>query len=122
MPATTRSSTRQRAFVASLEATIRNNPVILYTSPGGQGQNVSIVDIAPRAGPANHRKQWTVTDQRTLIRMCRHTEMTPAIMAATLGRSEESIRYRLARLIHEHLDGRTDEASIREVSDWLLPN
>jgi hypothetical protein len=48
--------------------------------------------------------------------------MTPAIMAATLGRSEESIRYRLARLIHEHLDGRTDEASIREVSDWLLPN
>jgi len=48
--------------------------------------------------------------------------MTPDIMAATLGRSEESIRYRLARLIHEHLDGRTDDASIREVSDWLLPN
>jgi len=54
--------------------------------------------------------------------MCRHTEMTPAIMAATLGRSEESIRYRLAKIIHEHLDGRTDDASIREVSDWLLPN
>lgn len=100
MPTTTRSSTRQRAVVS--------NPVA--------------ADLLSLSVPANHRKQWTVTDQRTLIRMCRHTEMTPAIMAATLGRSEESIRYRLARLIHEHLDGRTDEASIREVSDWLLPN
>jgi hypothetical protein len=72
--------------------------------------------------PANNNKKWTTTDQRALIRMCRQTDMTPDIMAATLGRSEESIRYRLAKIIHEHLDGRTDEASIREVSDWLLPN
>lgn len=100
MPTTTRSSTRQRAVVS--------NPVA--------------ADLVSSTIPINHGKQWTVTDQRMLIRMCRHTEMTPAIMAATLGRTEESIRYRLARLIHEHLDGRTDEASIREVSDWLLPN
>jgi hypothetical protein len=48
--------------------------------------------------------------------------MTPELMAATLGRTEEAIRYRLAKIIHEHLDGRTDEASIKEVSNWLLPN
>jgi hypothetical protein len=106
MPATTRSSTRQRTFVSNINAAARTNATVH-------------VDLS---APANHKKQWTVTDQRTLIRMCRHTEMTPAIMAATLGRTEESIRYRLARLIHEHLDGRTDDASIREVSDWLLPN
>jgi hypothetical protein len=106
MPATTRSSTRQRTFVSNLNAAADTNATVH-------------VDLS---APANHGKQWTVTDQRTLIRMCRHTEMTPAIMAATLGRSEESIRYRLARLIHEHLDGRTDDASIREVSNWLLPN
>jgi len=107
MPATTRSSTRQRTFVSNLNAAVTPERQVVH------------VDLST---PTNHGKQWTVTDQRTLIRMCRHTEMTPAIMAATLGRSEESIRYRLARLIHEHLDGRTDEASIREVSDWLLPN
>jgi hypothetical protein len=106
MPATTRSSTRQRTFVSNINAAAGTNATVH-------------VDLS---APANHKKQWTVTDQRTLIRMCRHTEMTPAIMAATLGRTEESIRYRLARLIHEHLDGRTDDASIREVSDWLLPN
>jgi hypothetical protein len=54
--------------------------------------------------------------------MCRQTEMTPDTMAAVLGRSEEAIRYRLAKIIHEHLDGRKDDASIREVSNWLLPN
>jgi hypothetical protein len=106
MPATTRSSTRQRTFVSNLNAAAATNATV----------HVEL------SAPANHKKQWTVTDQRTLIRMCRHTEMTPDIMAATLGRTEESIRYRLARLIHEHLDGRTDDASIREVSDWLLPN
>lgn len=104
MPATTRSSTRSTRTTAAAITAI-------------EGPRFVVI-----AAPVNNNKKWTVTDQRTLIRMCRHTEMTPAIMAATLGRSEESIRYRLARLIHEHLDGRTDEASIREVSDWLLPN
>lgn len=104
MPATTRSSTRQRTFVSNLNAA---------ATPARQ---------VIQATPANNNKKWTTTDQRTLIRMCRQTDMTPDIMAATLGRSEEAIRYRLAKIIHEHLDGRTDEASIREVSDWLLPN
>jgi hypothetical protein len=106
MPATTRSSTRQQlsdnAFESKMDEVIAN--------------------LTTCTVRINHRKQWTVTDQRMLIRMCRHTEMTPASMAVMLGRSEESIRYRLARLIHEHLDGRTDDASIREVSDWFLPN
>jgi predicted HTH transcriptional regulator len=72
--------------------------------------------------PANNNKKWSTQDQRSLIRMCRQTEMTPDTMAAVLGRSEEAIRYRLAKIIHEHLDGRKDDASIREVSNWLLPN
>jgi len=107
MPATTRSSTRQRTFVSNLNAA---------AAPARQ---VIHVDLST---PVNNNKKWTVADQRTLIRMCRQTDMTPDIMAATLGRTEEAIRYRLAKIIHEHLDGRTDNASIREVSDWLLPN
>ena len=105
MPATTRSSTRQQlsdnAFESKMDKVIAN--------------------LTTCTVRINHGKQWTVTDQRMLIRMCRYTELTPAMMAPILGRTEESIRYRLARLIHEHLDGRTDEASIKEVSDWLLP-
>ena len=119
MPATTRSSTRDsRAFAAAINS-FEGQRVVVMTAEPNQGKTNLVAELS---APANHGKQWTVTDQRTLIRMCRHTEMTPAIMAATLGRSEESIRYRLARLIHEHLDGRTDDASIREVSNWLLPN
>ena len=98
MPATTRSSTRQRTFVSNINAA---------------------VTIAMK--PVNEGKKWSVKDHLTLIRMCRHTETTPDIMAATLGRSEEAIRYHLAKIIHEHMDGRTDDASIREVADWLLP-
>jgi hypothetical protein len=56
------------------------------------------------------------------IRMCRQTEMTPSTMAAVLGRSEDAIRYRMSMVIHEHMDGRTDEASIKEATNWLIPN
>jgi len=105
MPATTRSSTRTaRTATAAAFAAFEGPRFVVLTAP------------------ANNNKKWTTTDQRTLIRMCRQTDMTPDIMATTLGRTEESIRYRLAKIIHEHLDGRTDDASIREVSDWLLPN
>ena len=104
MPATTRSSTR-------------SSPAADITFTAFEGPRFVVIPA-----PANNNKKWTTTDQRTLIRMCRQTSWQPDIMVATLGRSEESIRYRLAKIIHEHLDGRTDEASIREVSDWLLPN
>jgi len=48
--------------------------------------------------------------------------MTPSIMAAVLGRSEDAIRYRMSMIIHEHMDGRTDEAAIKEATNWLIPN
>ena len=105
MPATTRSSTRQRTFVSNMNAAA-SQPLLVTIN---------------LTTPPNNNKKWSTTDQRTLIRLCRQTEMTPELMAAALGRTEEAIRYRLAKIIHEHLDGRTDSASIREVSDWLLP-
>jgi hypothetical protein len=117
MPASTRSSTRQNTFIANMTAAIARNPVITI-GPGGQGKQTTMFTLTPR----NNNKKWSKTDERTLIRLCRHTEMTPDLMAVTLGRTEEAIRYRLANIMHEHLDGRTDNASIKEVSNWLLPN
>ena len=72
--------------------------------------------------PVRTNMKWTKAEERDLIRMCRQTEMTPDQMAVVLHRSEEAIRYRLAKIFHEHLDGRTDEAAVLEVSNWLLPN
>jgi hypothetical protein len=95
MPATTRSTTR--SFHAAANA---------------------IADAAP----PNNNKKWSSKDHRTLLRMCRQMDLMPETMAAVLGRSEEAIRYRLANIVHEHLDGRKDQASIKEVSDWILPN
>jgi hypothetical protein len=113
MPASTRSSTRQNTFVSNINAAV--TPTISIHRADGTTFNVLRT-------PPNNNKKWSKTDERTLIRLCRHTEMTPDLMAVTLGRTEEAIRYRLANIMHEHLDGRTDNASIKEVSNWLLPN
>jgi hypothetical protein len=88
----------------------------------GQGQRDVVDEIINRLPPPNNNKKWSTEDQRTLLRMCRQMDVMPETMAAVLGRSEEAIRYRLANIFHEHLDGRTDQASIKEVSNWLLPN
>jgi hypothetical protein len=67
-------------------------------------------------------KKWLQSEDRELIRMCRHENLNLHDMAARMRRSPHSIAYRLTKTMLEHLDGRTDEASIKEVSDWILPN
>jgi hypothetical protein len=67
-------------------------------------------------------KKWLQSEDRELIRMCRHENLNLDQMAARMRRSPHSIAYRLTKTMLEHLDGRTDEASIKEVSDWILPN
>ena len=107
MPATTRSTTRSTNAGAS--------PAISVHRADGTSFDVLRT-------PPNNNKKWSTKDHRTLLRMCRQMDVMPETMAAVLGRSEEAIRYRLANIVHEHLDGRTDQASIKEVSDWILPN
>ena len=67
-------------------------------------------------------KKWLQSEEREFIRMCRHEDLTVDEMAARMRRSPDSIMHRLTKIMLEHLDGRTDEKSIREVSDWILPN
>jgi hypothetical protein len=109
MPATTRSSTRSFHAAANAINAAGNTPLYITVYPG-------------EVAPPNNNKKWSTEDQRTLLRMCRQMDVMPETMAAVLGRSEDAIRYRLAKIVHEHLDGRTDQESIREVSDWILPN
>ena len=67
-------------------------------------------------------KKWLQSEVREFIHMCRYEKLTVDEMAARMRRSPQGILYRLANIMHEHLDGRTDEESIKEVSDWILPN
>jgi hypothetical protein len=67
-------------------------------------------------------KKWLQSEEREFIRMCRHEDLTVDEMAARMRRSPDSIMHRLTKIMLEHLDGRTDEASIKEVSNWILPN
>ena len=67
-------------------------------------------------------KKWLQSEQREFIRMCRHENLNIDEMAARMRRSPDAIMYRLAKIMYDHLDGRTDEASIKEVSNWILPN
>ena len=67
-------------------------------------------------------KKWLQSEERDLIRMCRHENLNLDEMASRMRRSPHSIAYRLTKIMLEHLDGRTDEQSIKEVSDWILPN
>ena len=67
-------------------------------------------------------KKWLQSEIREFIHMCRYENLTIDEMSSRMHRSPEGILYRLAKIMHEHLDGRTDEQSIKEVSDWILPN
>lgn len=67
-------------------------------------------------------KKWLQSEEREFIRMCRHEDLTVDEMAARMRRSPDSIMNRITKIMLEHLDGRTDEKSIKEVSDWILPN
>jgi hypothetical protein len=80
-------------------------------------ENSFIISADSRDG-----KKWLQSEDRELIRMCRHENLNLNEMAARMRRSPHSIAYRLTKTMLEHLDGRTDEASIKEVSDWILPN
>jgi hypothetical protein len=53
--------------------------------------------------------------------MCRLEDCTTEEMAQRLERTPDAVRYRLAKLFVEHMDGReaTDE-NIKDVSDWLV--
>jgi len=68
-----------------------------------------------------NNQRWTMTETRSLIRMCRLEDCTTEQMAQRLERTPDAVRYRLAKLFVEHMDGReaTDE-NIRDVSDWLV--
>ena len=67
-------------------------------------------------------KKWLQSEEREFIRMCRYENLTVDEMASRMRRSPDAIIHRLSKIMLEHLDGRTDEASIKEVSDWILPN
>ncbi len=71
--------------------------------------------------PARNNQKWTVTEDRQLIRMCRHEDNSVSDMADRLNRTPEAIRYRLLKIFAAHMEGRepTDE-NIQDVSDWLV--
>jgi hypothetical protein len=66
-------------------------------------------------------QRWTMTETRNLIRMCRLEDFTTEEMARRLDRTPTAIRYRLAKLFVEHMDGReTTDENIKDVSNWLV--
>lgn len=72
--------------------------------------------------PAREGQKWTVTEERDLIRMSRHLQMSENKIAVVLNRSVEGVRFRLLKIFAEHLTGFDDaERGIGEVSDWLVP-
>ena len=74
------------------------------------------------ARPTREGKKWTVTEEREMIRMSRHYQMSESEIARTLNRSVEGVRFRLLKVFADHLTGFDDsEQGISEISDWLVP-
>jgi hypothetical protein len=74
------------------------------------------------AKPSREGKKWTVSEEREMIRLSRHKQMTESVIARKLDRSRESVKFRLLKVFREHLEGFDDyEEGINEVSDWLVP-
>jgi len=66
----------------------------------------------------NHR--WTVSEEREMIRLRRHENLTFANIAHGLRRSPEAIKFRFAKLVDEHVGD--DDVAEKEVLRWFNLN
>ena len=72
--------------------------------------------------PTREGKKWTISEEREMVRLSRHKNMTETAIADRLDRSRESVKFRLLKVFREHLEGFDDyDQGISEVSDWLVP-
>ena len=56
------------------------------------------------------QRRWTVSEEREMIRLRRHENMTFHEIATELHRSTDAIKYRFEKLLMEHTDGCSNTA------------
>ena len=56
----------------------------------------------------NNKRRWSVMDERKMIHLRRHNNMTFDEIAARLERNPEAIKLRFEKLLMEHSDGSSD--------------
>jgi hypothetical protein len=56
------------------------------------------------------QRRWTVSEEREMIRLRRHENMSFHEIATELHRSPDAIKYRFEKLLMEHTDGCSNTA------------
>jgi hypothetical protein len=65
-------------------------------------------------------ERWTQEEERDMIRMFRHDNMSVAEVATALHRSPLAVHYRIDKVLNEHMG--EDDVSLLEASKWLHPH
>ena len=68
----------------------------------------------------NNGERWTQQEERAMVNMLRHDNMSVAEVANSLHRSPLSIHYRIDKVLNEHIG--EDDVGILEAAKWLHPH
>lgn len=68
----------------------------------------------------NNGERWTQQEERDMVSMLRHDNLSVAEVASALHRSPLAIHYRIDKVLTEHIGD--DDVGILEASKWLHPH
>jgi hypothetical protein len=68
----------------------------------------------------NNGERWTQQEERDLVSMLRHDNLSVAEVASALHRSPLAIHYRIDKVLTEHIG--EDDVGVLEASKWLHPH
>jgi len=68
----------------------------------------------------NNGERWTQQEERDMVSMLRHDNLSIAEVASALHRSPLAIHYRIDKVLTEHIGD--DDVGILEAGKWLHPH
>ena len=96
-------------------AIARAVPVARVLDFSGESAKVTVRNRVNKNG-----ERWTQQEERDMVHMLRHDNMSVAEVANALHRSPLAVHYRIDKVLTEHMG--EDDVSLLEASKWLHPH
>jgi hypothetical protein len=96
-------------------AVARAVPVARVLDFSGESLKVSV-----RNNVNNNGERWTQKEERDMVNMLRHENLSVAEVANALHRSPLAIHYRIDKVLTEHIG--EDDVGVVEAAKWLHPH
>jgi hypothetical protein len=96
-------------------AIARAVPVARVLDFSGESAKVTVRNRVNKNG-----ERWTQQEERDMVHMLRHDNMSVAEVANALHRSPLAVHYRIDKVLTEHMG--EDDVGLLEASKWLHPH